>query len=140
MNARVLLVLLLGIGSALAGAATQSATPESLLASGELAAALVVDTEGPLYQRAPLVLAVEVATPRWFSRGTRVSSFRIPGAVLRPMSNFASNQSQRINGQTWSMQRWRFRVFPQEPGLLRIPELRVFVSVNTESDGNVEGE
>jgi hypothetical protein len=140
MIARLLLTLLLGIGSALASPSAESATPETLIASGELAAALVIDTDGPLYQRAPFVLAVEIATPRWFSRGSRVNSFRIPGAVLRPMSNFATNQSQTINGQTWSMQRWRFRVFPQEPGLLRIPELKVFVSVNTEDDGNVEGE
>jgi hypothetical protein len=83
---------------------------------------------------------VEIATARWFGRGTRVRDFRIPGAVLRPVSTFADNSSRRINGETWSVQRWRFRVFPRESGRLTIPQLRVFVSVNTETDGTVEGE
>ena len=115
------------------------ATPRDLLDAGQLRAQMVIDTPAPRYQRAPLILAVEVATPRWFSRGTRVRDFRIPGAVVLPVSSFASNQTRREGGDTWTVQRWRFRVFPQEAGVLSLPALRVFVSVNADG-GVVEGE
>jgi hypothetical protein len=118
----------------------QALTPQTLLERGELRARVILETEPPLLQRAPLVLAVEVATPRWFSRGTRVADFRVPGAVLRPMSNFADNQTRRIDGASWTVQRWRYRIYAQDAGPLPLPALRVFVSVNTESDGSVEGE
>ncbi|WOJ93635.1 hypothetical protein R0135_00360 [Congregibacter variabilis] len=113
---------------------------DKLVADKQLQASVSIDTPSELYQRAPFTLSVEVATARWFSRGTRVRDFRIPGAVVRPVSSFADNSSRRIDGETWSVQRWRFRVFPQDAGLLTIPGIRVFVSVNTATDGAVEGE
>lgn len=135
------LALCLSTGLAPSAAIAQvPVTPAELLARGDLQARVTIDTQGALYQRAPFQLAVEIATPRWFSRGTRVRDFRIPGAVIKPVSSFADNMSQRIAGQTWSQQRWRFRVFPREDGELAIPSLTVFVSVNTETDGVVEGE
>lgn len=129
-------LVLLGL---LFAATAHAATPlEELYSNDELRASVSIDTAGDLYQRAAFVLAVEIATPRWFSRGTRVDEFRIPGAVVRPISNFADNSSRRIAGDTWSVQRWRFRVFPREVGELIIEPLRVFVSVNSEA-GVVEG-
>ncbi len=130
-------LMLVGLAAHSAIAAT---TLEELLADGQLSAEVVVDTPPPLYQRAPIVLAVEVATPRWFSRGTRVRDFRVPGALVRPVSNFADNQSRRIDGDSWSVQRWRFRLFAQNPGPLSLPPLRVFVSVSTADHGVVDGE
>ncbi|WP_439101082.1 hypothetical protein [Congregibacter sp.] len=114
-------------------------TLDELRARDQLQVTVGINRSGTLYQRAPFVLVVEVATARWFSRGTRVRDFRIPGAVVRPVSSFADNSSRRINGETWSVQRWRFRVYPREVGLLEFPTLRVFASVNTE-EGSVEGE
>ncbi|EAQ95879.2 BatD family protein [Congregibacter litoralis] len=122
-----------------AGFSHGATTLDKLIADDQLQMTVDITTEGTLYQRAPFVLVVEVATARWFSRGTRVRDFRIPGAVVRPVSNFANNSSRRINGETWSVQQWRFRVFPREAGSLELPSLRVFASVNTE-EGTVEGE
>ena len=42
--------------------------PQQLLASDDLRATLEIETAPPHYQRAPVVLAVEVATRRWFAR------------------------------------------------------------------------
>ncbi|MEM8550406.1 MAG: hypothetical protein AAGF10_06410, partial [Verrucomicrobiota bacterium] len=118
----------------------QASTLEELLRTGELQAQVIVDSEAPFYQRAPIVVAVEVATPRWFSRGTRVQEFRIPNAIVRPVSSFADNQTRRINGQSWSAQRWRFRIYPLDSGDLVLPPISVNIAVNTEAHGNVEGE
>lgn len=101
---------------------------------------LVLDSAAPLYQRAPLTLAVEVATRDVFSRGTRVRDFRIEGAVTRPVSKFANNSTRRENGNSWSVQRWRFRVYPRRDGDLELPVFRVFVSIKTESSDIREGE
>jgi hypothetical protein len=138
-----LIALLLLLACAVCGAAntaTANGDPEALLAAGELRAEVLVETPAPLYQRAPFILAVEIGTPRWFSRGTRVADFRIPGAVVLPVSSFADNRSARIDGRTWSLQRWRFRVYPRKQGPLALPPLRVFVSVNQESGEAAEGD
>lgn len=113
---------------------------EDLIAAGDLSVTVTVDTQAPYYLRAPLIFAVEVATPRWFSRGTRVRDFRVENAIVRPVSAFADNQSQQRDAVTWSMQRWRFRLYPQREGTLTLPHLSVFVSVNTEEHGVVEGD
>ena len=123
-----------------ASTTVRASTLEELLRTGELQAQVIVDSEAPYYQRAPIVIAVEVATPRWFSRGTRVQEFRIPNAIVRPVSSFADNQTRRINGQSWSAQRWRFRIYPLDSGDLVLPPISVNIAVNTEAHGNVEGE
>ena len=138
MNLRTALVVAL-LGT-LVPAATRADDLRELLDAGRLIATVSVDTPEPYLQRTPLMLAIEIATPRWFSRGTRVRDFHVPGAFVRPVSNFANNQSRRIDGETWSVQRWRYRIFVERPGVLALPELRVFISVNSESRGIVEGE
>ncbi|MFK8042594.1 hypothetical protein [Congregibacter sp.] len=134
------IVLVLMMATTFAPQTLSAMTLEQLREDDMLRTSVTVDSNDGLYQRAPFVLVIEVATARWFSRGTRVEDFRIPGAVVRPVSNFADNSSRRINGETWSVQRWRFRVFPREAGLLDIPPLALFASVNTANDGTVEGD
>ncbi|WOJ96308.1 hypothetical protein R0137_13775 [Congregibacter brevis] len=134
------IVLVLMMAAAFAPHRLSAMTLEQLREDDMLRTSVTVDSNDGLYQRAPFVLVIEVATARWFSRGTRVEDFRIPGAVVRPVSNFADNSSRRINGETWSIQRWRFRVFPREAGILDIPPLELFASVNTATDGTVEGD
>ena len=121
-------------------ASGHAATPQQLIDEGRLSVDLLVETEGPLYARSPIIIAVEVATPRWFSRGTRIRDFRVPGAVVRPVSSFADNQTQRRGNESWSVQRWRYRLFAQEAGDIVIPKLSVAVAVNGGDAGNVEGQ
>lgn len=130
------LLLVLALLPGLSGATSL----EELRAAGQLRARVLIETDPPHYQRAPLLLAVEVGTSRWFSGGTRVADFRVPGAVVLPASAFADNRSERIDGQTWTFQRWRFRLYAREPGALSLPPLRVSASVNHSSGDSVAGE
>ena len=137
---RLLASALLYLSLLLHAPGTLATTLQQLIDEERLSVELVVETPPPLYARSPIIIAVEVATPRWFSRGTRIRDFRVPGAVLRPVSSFADNQTQRRDGEDWSMQRWRYRLFVQEPGAVTLPDLRVAIAVNGGESGNVEGE
>jgi hypothetical protein len=118
----------------------QAETIEGLTAAGELEARVVVETPAPLFQKAPIVIAVEVGTSRRFSRGTRVRDFTVPGTLVRPTSKFAFNETRRRGGDSWAFQSWRFQLYSERTGALRIPALTTFVSVDTETHGVVEGE
>lgn len=137
---RLLFTALLFLGLLLHVPGSLATTLQQLIDERRLSVELVVETPAPLYARSPIIIAVEVATPRWFSRGTRIHDFRVPGAVLRPVSSFADNQTQRRDGEDWSMQRWRYRLFVQEAGDIALPDLRVAIGVNGGDGGNVEGE
>ncbi|GAB5415214.1 MAG: hypothetical protein Cons2KO_28170 [Congregibacter sp.] len=123
----------------LSGSAHAS-TVEELLTNGQLEARLVIETAEPFYQKAPIIIAIEIGTPRWFARGTRVSSFRVAGAIVRPVSSFADNQTQRRADASWSFQRWRYRVYPQQTGTLERPPISASVSINTADEGIVSGD
>ncbi len=115
-------------------------TIEGLIASGELEARVVVKTPAPHLQKAPVEIAVEVGTARWFKRGTRVRDFTVPGTLVRPSSKFAFNETRRREGDTWSFQSWSFRLYAERTGTLRPPAVTTFISVDTETHGVVEGE
>jgi hypothetical protein len=118
----------------------QTETIEDLIAAGELEARVVVETPAPLFQKAPIVIAVEVGTPFRFKRGTRVRDFTVPGTLVRPTAKFAFNETQRRGGDTWAFQSLRFRLYSERAGSLRTPPLATFISVDTETHGVVEGE
>jgi hypothetical protein len=124
---------------AIAGIA-QAETIEGLIAAGELEARVLVETSAPLFQKAPIVIAVEVGTPHRFSRGTRVRDFTVPGTLVRPVSSFAFNENRRRGGDSWAFQSWRFRLYSERAGILRTPALTTFISVDTKTQGAVEGE
>jgi hypothetical protein len=133
-----LLVLILVMMSAPVALAE---TIEDLIAAGELEARVVVDTPVPLFQKAPVVIAVEVGTPGRFSkRGTRVRDFTVPGTLVRPSSKFAFNETRRRGGDSWSFQSWRFELYSERSGTLNVPSLTTFISVETKTNGVVEGE
>ena len=118
----------------------QAETIEGLMAAGELEARVVVETPAPLFQKAPIVIAVEVGTPHRFKRGTRVRNFTVPGILIRPVSEFAFNETRRRGGDSWAFQSWRFQLHSERAGALRIPALTTFISVDTETHGVLEGE
>lgn len=133
-------LMLLAMLSGLSSGPVRALTPQDLINQGRLQVQAVYDSEPPYFQQAPLIMAVEIATPRWFGRGPRVRDFRVPGAVVLPVSSFADKLTRRVGGESWTVQRWRYRIFPREIGALKLPELSVFVSVNHESGAIVEGE
>jgi len=133
-------MLCLILALAFAGSA-QAETIEGLIAAGELEARAIVQTPNPLFQKAPIVISVEVGTPGRFSgRGTRVREFTVPGTLVRPVSKFAFNETRRREGDSWAFQSWRFELYSERAGTLRTPALTTFISVETDTNGIVEGE
>ena len=133
-----LLVLILVLASAPVALAE---TIEDLITAGELEVRAIVQTPDPLFQKAPIVIAVEVGTPGRFSkRGTRVRDFTVPGTLVRPISKFAFNENRRRGGDSWAFQSWRFELYSERSGPLKTPPLTTFISVETGTNGVVEGE
>ena len=135
-----LMLLSLSVQFAQATESIEIKTIEDLISAGELEAQLVIETKPPLYQKAPIEISVEVGTDRWFKRGTKVHDFIVAETLVRPTSSFAFNDSRRRDGDTWSFQSWSFYLYAQKTGRLQTPPLTVFISVDTEMHGVIEGE
>ncbi len=115
-------------------------TIDALLTSGELEARAVVKTPAPHYQKAPIEIIVEVGTPDRFAKGVRVRDFTVPAALVRRMTKTAFNESRRRGGDRWNFQTWRFELHAERTGPVSIAELTTFISVETETYGEVTGE
>lgn len=115
-------------------------TIEGLLGAGELEARAVVKAPPPHFQKAPIEIVVEVGTPRRFSSVTRVRDFTVPGTLVRRTTQSAFNETRRRDGDSWNFQSLRFALHSERAGRLRPPTLTVFISVETEANGVVEGE
>ncbi|WP_394173183.1 hypothetical protein [Thalassotalea litorea] len=89
--------------------------------------------------RQAVTFQVEVATNRWFSRGTRIEKFDLENAIVLPFDGMAFNSSRMIDGATWATQSRDITIYPLDEGEYSLPQIRVFVSVNTEHSGTVEG-
>lgn len=87
----------------------------------------------------PVIFSVEVATNRWFANGTRINNFALNDAIVLANSEITINGSKRIQGQTWSSQIREITFYPSRAGVYKIPPVEVFISVNTENHGVVEG-
>ena len=61
-------------------------------------------------------LEVTVATPRWFTAGTRIKLPEVPGLLLLQNQDFAANATERRDGESWTVQRWFIDVFATRPG------------------------
>ncbi|MDD9177652.1 MULTISPECIES: BatD family protein [Aliivibrio] len=86
-----------------------------------------------------IILYIEVATPRWFTSGTRIANIEIPNVVTKQRNTLATNFTERKNGVTWSHQRWEIILYPQEKGRFVVPSTEVNIEVSREGGGNVSG-
>ena len=75
-------------------------------------------------------LEVTVATPRWFTAGTRIKLPEVPGLILMQNQDFAANATERRGGESWTVQRWSLDVFATRAGAITIPPLQVSVAVS----------
>jgi hypothetical protein len=116
-----------------------SVTLEQLQEQGHIAISYQLSPSDQAIQYQPVTIEIEIATNRWFSRGTRVENLDIDGAVVNRMGSLSTNSSSQRAGVTWAVQLWTLVIYPQKPGVLNIPAIDLFVSVNTESDPQVEG-
>ncbi|MGR5065032.1 BatD family protein [Photobacterium sp. DNB22_13_2] len=86
-----------------------------------------------------VILYVEVATPRWFTGGTRIEAVEIPNVIAKQRNQLATNYTERKGGVTWSRQRWEITLYPVKSGTYSIPSLAVNVQVSAPGGANVSG-
>ncbi|HGS5164538.1 TPA: BatD family protein [Vibrio harveyi] len=86
-----------------------------------------------------VILYIEVATPRWFTGGTRIGSVEIPNVVAKQRNQLATNYTERKGGKTWSRQRWEITLYPQASGQFVIPPVAVGVQVSAPDGSKVAG-
>ncbi|GAA5315017.1 MAG: hypothetical protein AseanaTS_02210 [Candidatus Pelagadaptatus aseana] len=70
-------------------------------------------------------LLVDIYTDTWFAEAPRVNSFTIDGAIVVRTERFATNFSEHIQGDVYTVQRWKFDVFPQRSGQMIVPGIEV---------------
>lgn len=86
-----------------------------------------------------VILYIEVATPRWFTGGTRIEAVEIPNVIAKQRNQLATNYTERKGGVTWSRQRWEITLYPVTSGTYSIPPLAVNVQVSAPDGSNVSG-
>ncbi len=91
--------------------------------------------------RQQLNLQIEIATDRWFARGTEIGHIEVNDAIVMRRESFAVNATRRIDGETWSVQRWQIAIYPQHAGRYQIPAITVKLSIAGEPGGSaIEGQ
>ncbi len=68
---------------------------------------------------------LEVMTNTWFTKAPRYPELRLPHAVCLELSQFGVNYSERIQGETYAVQRKEYVIFPQRPERFTVPALSV---------------
>ncbi len=87
----------------------------------------------------PLVINIEVATNRWFAKGTQIKGFELADTIILANSEISINGTKNIDGQTWSTQTREITLYPRRHGEYILASITVQISVNTENNGIVEG-
>ncbi|PMN51583.1 hypothetical protein BCT31_17005 [Vibrio lentus] len=86
-----------------------------------------------------VILNIEVATPRWLTGGTRIGSIEIPNVIAKQRNQLATNYTERVDGTTWSRQRWEVTLYPMISGEFVIPTVPVRIQVSAPDGSNVGG-
>ena len=85
-----------------------------------------------------VTLNIEVMTDTWFTKGTKVHRIEVDNAVVLPMSSFAVNSTERIDGKVYSKQLWEIVLYPLHSGEYQIPPVALEIGVKQGSN-NVVG-
>ncbi|MEZ9891504.1 BatD family protein [Vibrio lentus] len=86
-----------------------------------------------------VILNIEVATPRWLTGGTRIGNIEIPNVIAKQRNQLATNYTERVDGTTWSRQRWEVTLYPMTSGEFVIPTVPVRIQVSAPDGSNVGG-
>jgi len=70
-------------------------------------------------------LNVDVMTNTWFPKAPQYPELRIPGAICLEMSQFGINFTERIEGETYAVQRKAYVIYPQKAEQYSVPSLTV---------------
>lgn len=85
-----------------------------------------------------VTLNIEVMTDTWFTKGTKIHRVEIDNAVVLPVSSFAVNSTERIDGKVYSKQLWEIVLYPLQSGDYRIPPVALEIGVK-QGRNNIEG-
>ncbi|WP_210441739.1 BatD family protein [Vibrio crassostreae] len=85
-----------------------------------------------------VTLNIEVMADTWFTKGTKVHRVEVDNAVVLPMSSFAVNSTERIDGKVYSKQLWEIVLYPLQSGEYQIPPVALEIGVKQGSN-NVDG-
>lgn len=120
-----------------------------LLEDGKLKVDIYLSVEGKekraraLYRPAvineQIDLIVKVSSDRWFTQGTRITPFSLNHALVQQRDKLASNYTEKIRGQTWSVQEWQLAIYPLDAGRYHIPGISLVASVSLENGGSANG-
>lgn len=106
------------------------ASLEALLDDGRLAVTTAVEPASGAVPGQRLRLQITVATPRWFTGGTRIVLPEVPDLVILQNQDFALNTTERRGGETWTAQRWTLDVFALRAGSFQIPPITLSTGVS----------
>ncbi len=87
----------------------------------------------------PVILTIDIATPRWFTDGTVIETISIPNLIAQQRNLQATNYSQMKGEQTWSHQRWEIPLFAQQSGQFIVPSIGIKITVSVATGKNVQG-
>ena len=87
----------------------------------------------------PVILTIDIATPRWFTDGTVIETISIPNLIAQQRNLQATNYSQMEDEQTWSHQRWEIPLFAQQSGQFIVPSIGIKITVSVATGKNVQG-
>ena len=85
-----------------------------------------------------VTLNIEVMTDTWFTKGTKVHRLEVDNAVVLPMSSFAVNSTERVDGKVYSKQLWEIVLYPLQSGEYQIPPVALEIGVKQGSN-NIDG-
>lgn len=114
-------------------------TIEELIAQQRLMVTVSTNLDEPAIVGQSIKVSIEVATERWFSKGTRLTGFEAQNVVILPFEQLAINGSRSINRQTWTTQTREFTFYPTKAGRLQLPPIGLFISINGDNNKVIEG-
>ena len=115
-------------------------TLQDLLDADQLRITARLDPVAPVIATQRAKLVVEIATPNWFTGGTKLGDLEVRNAIVLQRQTFGNNSSRRINGQTWAVQGWEFEIFPRYPGTYAIPGVEISVQIASGAGASIRGE
>ncbi|MCB1684730.1 MAG: hypothetical protein R3E82_19660 [Pseudomonadales bacterium] len=110
-----------------AGVLSLAVLPVFTTQAAEVSVAQWIDPQRDIVARRQVDLYIEVATDGFFSGGTTIAEFEIPGVVVLRREQFAVNATRIKDGVSWAVQRWKIALYPQQSGFFEVPSIAVTV-------------
>lgn len=131
---------LLMLGNFAHTATNTRGSAQARLSNGEiLEVNAFIDPADQIVARQNVKLTIETATSGWFTGGTRITIPEVPGLLILQNEKFASNASERRNGDTWVIQRWTMDVYALQAGDYLVPPLEMAVQLKTSEGTDISG-